>query len=149
MSIKEHLVDIPSNVGVVTFIDTSRKIRQPGLRKPYEYEISIQDKNNLLNELNSLLDQHKKTCQCAGVGVKTLSLGIRIDVFVLAYTPGLCGEVDECGINRIQWKELCKGIQDILFKYLGKDARIYSDRYTKKDKFQARITAYLAFSEML
>lgn len=149
MSIKEHLVDVPSNVGIITVIDTSRKNRPKGLRKPYEYILSTQDGKKLYDELNVLLDTQKSLCQFASVSKKSLSLGVRLDVFVLAYTPGLCGKHDECGLTRIQWKELCKGIQEILFKYLGKDARIYADRYTKKDKFQARIEIYIAYSELL
>jgi hypothetical protein len=149
MSIQEHLVDVPSNVGTITIIDTSRKNRPEGLRKPYEYILSTQDGKTLYDELNVLLNTQKNICQFAAVTKKSLSLGMRLDVFVLAYTPGLCGEHDECGLTRIQWKELCKGIQEILFKYLGKDARIYADRYTKKDKFQARIEIYIAYSELL
>lgn len=149
MSIKEHLINIPTNVGTITIINTSRKNRPKGLKKPYEYVISIKDGKNLYDELNELLKPYQKICQCASVYKKSLSIGIKLNVFVLAYAIGLCGKNDECGLNKKQWNELYKNIQNIIFKYLGKDARIYADRYTKKDKFQARIETYIAYSELL
>lgn len=150
MSIKEHLVDVPTNVGIVTFIDTSRKNRPKGLRKPYEYVVSIEDGKKLYDELKALLKPQEQACQCAGVNRKALSRGVRLEVFVLGYTPGLCGPNDDrTGLQKAQWQTLCKDVQNILFKYLGKDARIYADRYSKKDKFQARIEAYIAYSELL
>lgn len=149
MSIKEHLVNVSANVGTVTIIDTSRKKRPAGLRRPYEYVVPAQIADTLYSELANVLMAYKRNCQYASVIRKPLSRGARLDVFVLAGPPGWCEEASEQGITREGWSELRCAVQETLFKYLGKDARIYADRYSKRDKVQARIETYIAYSELL
>lgn len=148
MTIKEHLVDVQTSIGVVTYIQTERKNRPKGLRKPYEYILPIKDANSLYQELKTLLKPYEKTCQCAGASKKNVSYGMKLNLFVLGYVPGFCGD-DECGLNRKEWQSLCKEIQEIFYKFLGKDARIYAEKFTKTEKFQARFETYIAYTETL
>ena len=68
--------------------------------------------------------------------------GIRLNLFLLGYKFGYCGDPDE-GISRKDWQQITKKVQEIYFKYLGKDARIYAEKYTVEDKFQARHETYI------
>lgn len=165
MTIKEHLVDIPFSGGTMTIIDTSRKNRPAGLKKPYEYILPQEDVNKLFDELKVFLKPHEgwlkrysktKTCQFASIDKKNLSLGVKLNLFILAHAPGLMGppptvedkehwEHYTSGVNKAEWDKLCKDIQDTFFKYLGKDARIYAEPFYKDKKFQARLQIYIAY----
>jgi hypothetical protein len=53
MSRTEHLVDVPTNVGTITYIETRRKNRPAGLRKPYEYVLPMKEAKALCAELRA------------------------------------------------------------------------------------------------
>ena len=145
----EHLVDVQTNIGTVTLIQTVRKNRPKGLKRPYEYILPLRKCTELYYELSMLLRPYNKICQCAFVSKKSISRGIRLNLFVLGYVAGLCGPKDSrTGINKKEWESLCKKVQDIFFKYLGKDARIYMEDFVEKDKFQMRFETYIAYTEM-
>lgn len=147
MSRKEHLVDIPTSVGPITVIDTSRKTRPVGLRKPYEYVLPVKDANALAQKLrDALKGSESKGFQCGLASRKGLARGIRLDYFLLGYRVGLCG--DSKGVSPALYGETVRAVQRLLMKYLGKDARVYAEPYSQDDKFQSRFETYIMFEEM-
>lgn len=144
----EHIHEVPTNIGTVTFIQTIRKNRPQGLKKPYEYILPVKQAKALYDELNDYL-KLKINYQCAGISRKNITKGIRFNLFLLGYTEGLCGRGSKVNVTEIDWLETCKHIQMILIKYLGKDATIYADRYCTTDKFQCRFETYIAYKELL
>ena len=147
MSQKEHLHEIPTHIGTITVIGTVRKNRPAGLRKPYEYSLSIKDSEALVKEMRAGI-KGVRGFQCAGVGKKGLARGIKLDFFLLGYRPGLCGD-DEEGVSREVYGKTVGALQQALTKYLGKDARVYAEPYSLKKKFEARFETYIQFSEMV
>lgn len=142
MSIEEHLV----TCGSITFISTKRKNRPNGLKKPYEYVLSREKTKEFYEKLQRYignLNTETEKFQCSGITKKSLTLGIRLDLFLLGYKHGLCRTPE--GVSEEHWKTACKDIQAIYFEYLGEDARIYDEPYTVNDKFQARHETYIAY----
>lgn len=148
MSRKEHLVDIPTNVGTITVIETTRKNRPKGLRRPYEYVLPLKEAKALHDGLrDALKDAESLGFQCSLVSRKGLSYGIRLHVFLLGYRPGLCGTPE--GVSPSLWGETVRAVQRLLTKHLGRDARVYAEPYSQDDKFQARFETYIMHEEMI
>ena len=146
MRIRANTRTVQSNVGNIEIIDTRRKCVPAGLRKPYEYRLTTAACVNLYAELHDLLRPWQAACQFASVQRKLLTRGIRLNVFVLAYTPGSCGAVDTVtGVRRLQWRAICKQLENVLINFLGEDAQMYADPYSTSDKFQARFETYIAY----
>lgn len=152
MSRKEHLHEIPTHIGPITVIGTCRKTRPAGLRKPYEYVLPLKEAEALVKELKAALKgAEAKGFQCASVDRKAVSKGVRVDFFILGYAPGLCGDGEPGEPNGVSAKlygETVKAVQGALFKYLGKDARVYADPYSLKTKFQCRFETYIKYEEL-
>ena len=144
----DHLHDIPTNIGIVTFIQTTRQNRPKGLKKPYEYILPLKKANALYEGLRNYIKPKAAAYQCALVSKKGLSKGIKLGVFLLGYKPGLCGPGDD-GVLPNEWVETCNHVQDLLTKYLGEDAKIYADEYTEDEKFQVLFETYIAYKELL
>lgn len=138
MSNKEHLHNIETNVGTVTIIQTVRKNRPTDLRKPYEYKVPATKCQKLLKELNDFLKPLSNNYQYASAWYSPCKYGIRFNLFLMGYS-----------VTSSNWKKTCDHIQKVLFKYLGKDARMYRERYSTTDKFIARFETYIAYSELL
>lgn len=151
MSNKEHLHNIETNVGTVTIIQTVRKNRPTDLRKPYEYKVPATKCQKLLKELSDFLKPlENRFFQYAGAWYSPCKYGIRFNLFLMGYSKGLCGPNDKrAGVTPTNWKKTCNFVQNKLFKYLGKDARMYHEPYSTTDKFQARFETYIAYSELL
>lgn len=146
MRIKANTRTVQSNVGNIELIDTRRKRVPAGLRKPYEYSLTTADCVNLYDSLQELLRPWQAACQFASVQRKPLTHGIRLNVFVLAYTPGLCGDADAAtGVRRLQWRGMCKQLENVLINFLGEGAQMYAESYSTSDKFQARFETYIAY----
>lgn len=146
MRIRANTRTVQSNVGNIEIIDTRRKCVPAGLRKPYEYRLTTAACVNLYEELRGVLQPWQASCQIASVQWRMLKRGIRLDLFVLAYTPGACGAVDTVtGVRRLQWRAICKQLENVLINFLGEDAQMYADPYSTSDKFQARFETYIAY----
>lgn len=136
----------------IQYIEISRQNRPKNLPKPYEYVLSIAKTNALVEKLKKFLDPKEVPndfaknpkpkpngiYQFAGVRKKNISKGIKINVFVL-------GNSDEA--TKEQWDETCKFVQDQFYKYLGKDAEIYAEKFSETRKFQARFETYIMYKE--
>ncbi len=146
MRIKDNIRTVQSNVGNIEIIDTRRKNVPEGLRKPYEYRLTTADCINLYEQLCRVLQPWQSACQIAAVSRKPLKRGMRLELFVLAYTPGSCGDSDAVtGVRRLQWRAICKQLENCLINFLGEDAQMYADTYSTSDKFQARFETYIAY----
>lgn len=152
---QQHLHNVPTNVGEVTLIHVARQNRPAGLKKPYEYVLSIEQVNALFDELKALIKPgNSKGLQCAGLWKKATTKGIRLNVFCLGFRVGLCGDHPDNarGVTAEYWTEICEGIQNILQKFLGEDAKIYAEPYVENEpamghhKFQARFETYIMYS---
>lgn len=142
------LHNVEGNIGNVEYIGVYRQNRPKGLRKPYEYILGTKDCKALLEELKFLKAYEKEDkFQFSGVTKKSVSKGIRFDLFLLAYKKGLCG-VEKEGTSEAEWNEVCEKVQQILFKYLGEDALMYAEPYSDDDKFQARFETYIMYKEL-
>lgn len=130
-------------------IDTSRKNRPPGLRKPYEYILPKAAADLGYKTLHDFLkgwERDRSKFQHAAAWKKGLTKGFKLKVFVLGYTKGLCG--DTTGVSREEWMVVTTRVKEILVSWLGKDARAYVDKFTKTDKFGLHFEAYIAYQEM-
>lgn len=146
MSRKEHLCVVPTNVGTITVIGTTRKNRPAGLRKPYEYVLPIRGANTLVKELrDALKDAERNGFQCSMAKTKAVSRGIKLELFLLGYRPGLCGTPE--GVSKALYGETVRAVQRALTSHLGLDARVYADPYSQDDKFQMRFETYVMYDE--
>lgn len=133
--------------GDVTVIETKRKNRPAGLRKPYEYVLSLKDADLFITELRFATKAlENQGFQFGGVTRKGLTRGYKVDFFLLGYEPD-SGDTD--GVSRKQWEEVTTLVQSILTKYLGPDAEAYIEPYSSSEKFQARWEAYVMYKEFL
>lgn len=144
----KFIVTVESNIGPISYINTSRKTRPAGLRKPYEYVVPKKNADTKYAALRDFLkSQSREKFQCSYASKKGVSKGFKLNVFLLGYKVGLCG--DRSGCTPEEWDALTKQTQNMIFDMLGNDAEMYIDAYSADDKFQARIETYVAYQEML
>lgn len=145
---KRHVYKIQTNAGEMEVIDVKRTSNKPKLRFPYEYVVPRKEYQEAYKKLKDFLKSKKPKFQYADVWRECISRGVRFEFFALAYAPELrVGNIDD-GISKEEWDTTVDEVQKQIFKLLGKDADIYRDKYTKKDKFQARFAAYIMYAEM-
>jgi hypothetical protein len=144
----QFLHNIDTNIGTIQFIMPTRINRPVELRKPYEYIVPIKRFAKHFDKINKTLKQIKEdeTFQCAGIWKKSISKGVKLNIFMLGYTIGLCG--DNSGVTKKQWDETTNEIQKQLTSLLGEDAKMYIEPYCDNKKFQARFQAYIMYKEM-
>ena len=136
------------DAGMITFLCPPERPTPPGLRKPYQYILPIAETKKLLEELKTAIKPFDKPkLQMGGAYKKGLSRGIRLNIFLLGYYPGACGNLNE-GITKEDWETVTKNVYDILVKYLP-DACPYIEDWRTERKFQFRFETYIAFQELL
>jgi hypothetical protein len=89
--------------GQFTFLVQPRHVTK-GLRKPYEYELELDQIEALVLALRGIANRFKSRLQCSYVESKRLAFGRRINFFFLGYRPGFCG--DDTGITNEDWQDL-------------------------------------------
>lgn len=144
---KEHLHKVESNIGTLTVIQTIRKNKPKNLKRPYEYVLPIKK----ARELNTLIKAtiKKYGIQITFLDTKSVTYGQRFSIFLL----GNCTE-----ISKKDWIKVNNDLEKVLQKFLGKDARLYTEDYNTNFnkighinapyKFQARFQTYIAFKEL-
>lgn len=138
-----------SNVGEVTILMQPRHTT-PGLRKPYEYELPVADARALVKELKDYLKANGnegKALQCDLVDTKSVKYGMRLNVFLLGFRPGLTGEPEK-GIYQHEWDRIWNGLIAIIKAQLGENVSVYVEPWSDKEKFQLRFETYIKFTEL-
>jgi hypothetical protein len=140
--------DIPSNVGIITVLVTERQNRPAGLRKPYEYILPCAIAERKYKAIRDFLKEHgEEKFQCSYASKKGLSRGMKFNLFLLGYSPALCGPDKRC--TREEWEQAVVKTQEMVHDMLGPDARMYIDSFDPNKKFQARFETYIAYEEMI
>lgn len=144
----QFLHNIDTNIGTIQIIATTRVNRPVGLRKPYEYVVSIKRFKKHFDKINKVFENIKEgeTFQHAGIWKKSISKGIKLDIFMLGYAIGSCG--NNSGVTEKQWNETINKIQKQITYLLGEDAQMYVEPYCDNKKFQARFQTYIMYTEM-
>lgn len=135
-----------SNAGQCTLLVKPARI-VPGLRKPYEYEVTAQDARNLIADLNATLRHNKQLLQCGLVDKKTVTYGIRFNLFLLSYRRGLVSD-SAAGCSPGQWQAITEAVVQRIKATLGDDCPVYVEPWTPDAKFQARFETYIKFREL-
>ena len=139
-------VKIGSSLGPVSLLQQPTR-EVPGLRKPYQYEVSAADGKQLVKDLQDMLNPlDNNSLQCSGVSTKPTKYGIRLDVFLLGFRPGFCG--DSMGCTDIFWQGVTLGLINRLKQTLGSSVLVYVEPWTDKEKFQARFETYIKYREL-
>ena len=95
-------------------------------------------------ELKKELKAAAQTCrklQCDLIGFKRTGRGFRLNIFLLAFRPGFCGDPTQ-GVTQAEWNDVTESIRAAL-KPLDPDAPLYVEPWTAAAKFQARFETYI------
>jgi hypothetical protein len=77
---------------------------------------------------------------------KSISKGIRFNLFMSAYAPGSNQSPD--GVLKEEWDTTSKQVCGILAKYLGPNLNIEIKPYSPTEKFQVKFETYIMHQEM-
>lgn len=114
------------------------------LRKPYQHSLSEHEFQNLFAGLKVC---ETKTLQCYLVARKPVTYGWKIQVFLLGYRPGLCGDnASSEGITKIEWDALTEHIRAIIKGYVP-SAQINIEQWHTNKKFQFTWETYIQTRE--
>lgn len=118
--------------------------RQTKLPKPYQYELSVGKGRSLIEEIKKICAPFRNKLQCVLIEKKLLSRGVRIDVFLLGFCPGFCG--DDMGVTKEEWDNITSLISKEL--EILPDVPLYVEDWSNERKFQLRLETYILFSEL-
>ena len=119
-----------------------------GLRRPYQMEVPTAVVAKLKKDLKAALKPYATpVLQCDLSDFKAVTYGARIDVFLLGYAPGLCGD-PAAGITREQWDTITAQITALIQRALGAGETMYVEPWSAKIKFQARYETYVKYQEL-
>lgn len=114
--------------------------RNSGLRKPYQFELTQQQMDELVSQLREEFDRVPKgRLQYGYVDFKPVKYGIRLDLFALGYRRG----DQNTGITAREWRRLTGALRIIVKSMLGDDAAVYIEPFSSERKFQARFETYI------
>jgi hypothetical protein len=136
---------VQSDIGAWTFLQPPTRA-VTGLRPPYQYKLPVKTVKELTLGLRSVIKYRPKLLQCGRVDSKPVTYGVRLDIFLLGYAPGLCGNT-AFGATKEEWNLLTASIQDRLDLALG-EAPMYVESWSAYRKFQARFETYIKFDEL-
>lgn len=137
----------PSNIGEITLLVPPAR-ENTGLRKPYQYKLSIAKGRQLIKNLKVAVAPFAPfKLQCTLIDSKAVKYGVRLGIFLLGHVPGACGNPAE-GITEEGWKKVTETVTALLAAKL-EDACLYIEDWTPDKKFQARFETYIAYAELL
>jgi hypothetical protein len=149
MANTETTTDILTNVGTITVIDTSRKNKPKGIKRPFEYVMKISEVKALADETKTFMsqfaelpepsesqkvdyplrpDQDKVFRSRYPLSKPRIWLHVR-DKLHSGSTLHVSIETSSFVVTQRQWQAICTGLQAILTKHLGEDAKLFSDGY--------------------
>lgn len=117
------------------------------LPHPYKHALPLAKGQELIAELKKAAAPFVRKLQCDGVRTKPVTRGVRLDIFLLGYRPGLCGEGSEVGMEKKEWDDLIESFRVLIKEALGVD--IDADPWRKNQKFRLMFHTYIAYEEML
>lgn len=120
----------------------------PGLRKPYQFVLDTKTAWKLPMDLRKLFAENPAWLQCDLVERKGTARGFKLNVFLLGYRPGFCGDVNE-GLTAEQWKTLTNRTSAIIAAALGENIAPYCEDWNAERKFQYRFETYIHYTELL
>ena len=136
---------VESNIGELCYlVQPEQGIK--GLRKPYQFELPANTAKALVADLKVWLKPYSKKLQCDLVDKKTVTYGIKLDIFLLGYKSGFTG--DETGLKAQEWESITSRIRILLQSTLGENVLMYVDPWNETSKFQARFETYIKYSEL-
>jgi hypothetical protein len=136
--------EFDANVGRVTMLIQPRHVT-PGLRKPYEWLLQWDEVDATILHLRGIANNHKARLQCDLVKSKSLAFGKRVEIFLLGYRPGFCGD-DGKGVTQEEWSTIGDKVR-LALRYLD-GAKPYIEPWSADKKFELRFEAYIAIKEM-
>lgn len=116
-----------------------KKKRKPSLRKPYEYELELDQIDALVMALRGIANRFKGRLQCSLVQSKRLAFGRRVSFFFLGYPPNFTG--DGTGIMAEDWQDLAYRLNKHLT--VLPEALPYMEPWDGMRKFQMRFETYI------
>jgi hypothetical protein len=149
MANTETTTDIETNVGTITIINTTRRNKPKGLKRPFDYVMKISEVKALADELNVYVSQFADLP--TPLESQKVDYPLRPDqdqVFRSEYplskpriyfdvsnklhsgaTLHVSIETSSFTVTQRQWNSICTGLQAILTKHLGEDAKLFSYEY--------------------
>ena len=141
--------DIPTNVGIITVINTSRRNKPKGLKYPWDYILKINQVKAFVDEMDTFLrpyatinepteDQKVTYPEKPGNDQVYRSPWALTKPRVYAYATKKLHqgaavffslESSSFYLTSAQWETICMGMQEIITKYLGSDAYCFSHDY--------------------
>ena len=128
----------------LTFKDTSRKANRPNIRKPYEY-LCLTDHKPFVKKLRDLLKPlvgTKLQCQITEAAGKVHGYRLQIWALSNAYDNSTNNTMSYSGIIEADWNALIETVQNEIHNFLGPDALLYAEPWTKARKFEFRFETY-------
>jgi hypothetical protein len=149
MANTETTTDIQTNVGTITVINTSRRNKPKGIKRPFDYVMKISEVKALADETKAFISQFAELP--VPQESQKVNYPLRPDqdqVFRSEYplskpriwlnvsdklhsgsTFHVSIETSSFVVTQRQWNAICTGLQAILTKHLGEDAKLFSDEY--------------------
>lgn len=149
MANTETTTDIQTNVGTITVINTSRRNKPKGIKRPFDYVMKINEVKALADELKIFISQFADLS--LPLESQKVDYPIRPDqdqVFRCEYSlnkPRIWLHVSDklhsgatfhvsiktssFEVTQKQWNAIYTGLQEILIKHLGEDAKLYFNDY--------------------
>jgi hypothetical protein len=138
----DFLVDVPTDIGVITVISVSRKANRPKIPRPYEYVLPISGMYEI-PKLEAMLDAYERDEKVQTAAVfwdKPVRYGIKFGVFVLSHADHVTKE---------GWDRMADEVQTALTSLLGPDATMYVEDWDPDHKFQMRFETYILYEELI
>lgn len=115
------------------------------LRHPYEHALTEEQWKELYAALRRVCKSAK--LQCDLVDRKPITYGYKINVFLLGYRPGLCGDGGTSeGITQLEWDALTSTLRHVI-KSAVPSAVIHPEAWSSVKKFSFRWETYIQTRE--
>lgn len=144
-------VDVPTNVGTITLINTSRRNRPAGLRKPWDYVMRIEEVKALVNEMKGFLvpikelqfpSEDQKVSYPNRPNADQVFRSQyplwkpRVSVFItdklhIGASVHFSVETTSHVVTQNQWNSIQSGMQNILTNHMGDDAESFKEGYAE------------------
>lgn len=120
------------------------------MNRRYTHKADLATVQKTIRELTQVCDDFvaSKKCQYALVDTKPIKYGVRLEVSVLSFAPGLLDDPTR-GCSPGEWVDLVHSLNRIMLS-LPPGVMLKPDAYTTKSKFGVRTGyVYVGYTELL
>lgn len=112
----------------------------------YSHVLTVARYREMMGRLKAFLKHYAPGMQYASAHDKAVTYGRKLDVYILGFPPGLCG--DARGLPEQEWNEFITSFKQLIEEYLPAVTYVRDQPWTDGEKSWVTVHTFVMFEEL-